>query len=482
MMSKGFKEKFLKNSILSAVGQGLSMIFHFASIMILTRVISKSDFGIYTLIFVISYLLLVLSGLGLDTTLVKFISTEKEEARNSIFTNIFVIKILSLTFFTSLFFLTSQLFLPLFDAKIADFLIYIAILAILGSFRDLLFRVLQSLNLFKKHAITQIISAMSRFLLIIYFYLHVTLNLDNLILIEIITIIVTLITEFIFIPLNRLITKKADNIKLIKMVKFTIPIYFNNILGVVYSQVNLVIIGVLFTPVSIAYYDVGAKIPEAFSKMFNSFTVVFFPNLSILFSERNKPSGEKLVSTSLNSVSIVLTFATLISFLFRNEIIILLFSEKYEESSLVFSLLMLNLTLGALATLLGYTNTSAGHPIVPMKVNIVCSVISIAGSLIMIPQFGYVGAVYALIIMNAVAQVLYVFYLRRINIIVNVLRYTKPIIFLIITVLLYLLLKDDSLLVRLLSISFFLIINWFFVEELKSIFKSIVKFKSENKF
>ncbi|MCZ6703707.1 MAG: oligosaccharide flippase family protein [Ignavibacteria bacterium] len=481
MMSKGFKERFLKNSILSAVGQGFSMIFHFGSIMILTRVISKSDYGVYTLIFVISYFFLVLSGLGLDTTLVKFISSVNKETRKYVFSKVLIIKILSLTFFTALLFLTSQLFFPLFDAKLTDYLIYISILIILGSFRDLFFRVLQGLNLFKKYAITQIISAMSRFLLLIYFYLQGTLNLDNLILTEILTIIVTLIIEFIFIPFKELITNKSDNIELMKMIKFTIPVYFNNILGSLYSQVNLVIIGVLLTPVSIAYYDVGAKIPEAFRKMFNSYILVFFPNLSNLFSEGSKSSGEKLVGTSLNSISLVLAFATLITFLFRNEIVILLFSEKYAESSLVLSLLMLSLTLGALATLLGYTNVSAGHPKVPMKVNIVCSVISIVGSLIMIPRFGYVGAVYALIIMNAVAQVLYIIYLRRINIIVNVLRYTKPIIFLIITVLLYLLLKDDSLLVRLLSISFFLILNWFFVAEFKSIFSSIVKINSKNK-
>lgn len=84
-------------------------------------------------------------------------------------------------------------------------------------------------------------------------------------------------------------------------------------------------------------------------------------------------------------------------------------------------------------------------------------------------------------ILTAVGQGLYIIYLRRINIIVNVLRYTKPIIFLIITVLLYSLLNDDSSLVRLLSISFFLILYWFFVAELKSIFSSIVKINSENK-
>lgn len=474
-MDKSFKKKFLKSSAATALGQGSSILFHFASIMILTRVLTKADFGIYALILVINNLFLILSGLGLDVTLVKFISSGTEEARRSVFTKILLMKLLSLSFFVILFLLAGNLFLPWFDTRITDYLLFIPILFFLGSFRDLFFKVLQGLNYFKKFAITQIISAISRLLLIVYFYLQGNINLDSIILIEILTVIMVLLTEFIFVPFGSLFNIKADSIKLKEIINFALPIYFNNLFGFMYSRINLVIIGVLLNPVSVAYYHVGAKIPQALKKMFNSFILVFFPNLSNLFSEGKKSSGQELINKSLNIISMFFAIIILISFLFRNEIIILLFSEKYVESSLVFALLILNLTFITFANILGYSNLSAGYPKVPMKVNIIVSIISLGGSLLMIPEFGYIGGAYALIITNVIAQALYLFYLRRINIIVDVLRYTKPIILLFIPIALYSLLNNDSVSAKLVTILIFLTLNWFFVTDFKSFLISIVK-------
>ncbi len=160
---------------------------------------------------------------------------------------------------------------------------------------------------------------------------------------------------------------------------------------------------------------------------------------------------------------------------------ILLFSEKYAESSLVFSMLMLNLTFRSLANILGYSNLSAGHPKVPMKVNIVCSVVSLSGSFLMIPQFGYVGAAYSLIIMNTLAQALYILYLNKIELKINIFRYTKPVFLLFITVVLYLLLNIDSISIRIIFICFYLILNWIFVTEFKTILNTVLGFLRKSK-
>jgi len=186
-MDKKFKEKFLRKSAATFIGQAASMAFHFVSIMILTRVISKEDFGIYALILVINNLFLILSSMGLDVTLVKFISSDSDGKKKSVFTRIVSLKILSLLFFVVLFLFAGELFLPYIDKKILDFLYYIPIIFFLGSFRDLFFRVLQGLNFFKRYAITQVVSASSRLLLIVFFLLQGNLNLDNLIFVEIFT-------------------------------------------------------------------------------------------------------------------------------------------------------------------------------------------------------------------------------------------------------------------------------------------------------
>ena len=81
---------------------------------------------------------------------------------------------------------------------------------------------------------------------------------------------------------------------------------------------------------------------------------------------------------------------------------ILIFSDKYFESSMVFAFLMLNFMLWALANLLGYSNLSVEYSKIPIKANIVSMTISITGSILFITEFGYIGAAYALIIMNTI--------------------------------------------------------------------------------
>lgn len=480
-MNKKFKEKFLRGSAATSIGQASSMVFHFVSIMILTRVIAKADFGIYALILVINNMFLILSSFGLDVTLVKFIASDSDEGKGSVFTKILFLKLSSLLLFVAVFLIAGKFFLPLFDEKISEFLFLIPILFFLGSFRDLFFKVLQGLGYFKKYALTQIVSAVSRLLLIVFFLTQDLLNLRNLVYLEIFTTGVVLIVLLFLVPFKRLVQREENNVGIKTILNFSIPIYFNNMFTFLYGRVNLFIIGALMSPVSVAYYDVGAKVSEALKKMLNSFILVFFPNLSNLFSKGDKASAAELINKSLNVISLLLATATLFSFLFRDEIMILLFSEKYAESSLVFSLLMLNLTFRSLANILGYSNLSAGHPKVPMKVNIVCSAVSLSGSFLMIPHFGYVGAAYSLIFMNALAQALYILYLNKIELKISILRYTKPVIFLFITVVIYLVLNIDSISIRIIFMSIYLILNWIFIPEFKTLLITILGFIRKRK-
>jgi len=81
-MDQLFKRNFLKGSTAATIGTVSTMVFHFGSLMLLTRYLSKDEFGIYALILVIVYLFSIIGGFGLEYTLVKFISTDKEESRN----------------------------------------------------------------------------------------------------------------------------------------------------------------------------------------------------------------------------------------------------------------------------------------------------------------------------------------------------------------------------------------------------------------
>jgi O-antigen/teichoic acid export membrane protein len=235
-MDKKFKEKFLRGSAATSFGQAFSMVFHFVSTMILTRVIPKADFGIYALILVINNMFVILSTMGLDVTLVKFISSDSKDEKKSVFTKILSIKFVSLFFFVTVFLVSGKFFLPLFDVKILDFLYYIPILFFLGSLRDLLFKVLQGLHYFKKYALTQIVSAVSRLLLIIIFLIQDQLNLDNLIYIEIFTTGAVLIVLLFLLPYKLIVDRQVKQVSTKTVLNFTLPIYFNAIFTFIRSS------------------------------------------------------------------------------------------------------------------------------------------------------------------------------------------------------------------------------------------------------
>jgi O-antigen/teichoic acid export membrane protein len=474
-MDKNFKKKFLKGSAATSVGQASSMVFHFLSIMLLTRVIPKADFGMYALILVITHQFISFCGFGLETTLVKFISSDSKEENNNIFFNILKLRIFSTLFFVAVFYFTYQLFIPYFDVRIISYTIFIIFIFFFGSFTDLMYRVFQGLNLFWKYAIIQTSSAIIRVLLILFYFLNDTLDLTNLIFIEMYTVMITLAFQLALTPWKTLSGQDGKGASTKKIINFSIPIYFNNLFSSLYRRFNLIIIGAFLSPIEVAYYDIGNKIPFALRKMFNSFILVFFPNLSNLLSRGDKVSGEKLINNTLSIISLVLFSMVLIVYLFKSEIVTLVFSNQYADSALVFSLLMLNLALATISTVLGYSNLAAGYPKVPMKVNIFASIISLGGAFIMVPEFGFIGAAYSLLIMNIFSQILYLLYLNKINLNINVFKYSKPCFFLLLVIALFSIINLDSIIIRVATIILYLCLNWIFVPDFKSFVFSAVK-------
>lgn len=348
-MDKTFKKNFLKGSAAASIGTISSMGFHFLSITVLARVLSVTDFGIYSLIIAVVFVFNTLGSFGLEVTLVKFISSSDPEERDYIFVPIFILKILTTSIIAILFYFTGTLILPLFGEGLVKFGFYISVLFFMGSFRDIFFNLFQGLKYFKKYALVQVSSAAIRVIFIVVFVLLKSLTLNSLILIEIYTTALAIIIQLVNVPYKKVLRPIKDKQIFNSIIKFSLPVYFNNIFDILNARLNLFIIGLYLTPASVAYYDVANKIPTALRKIYASFLIVFFPNLSDLFSNDKKSSGEDLINKSLNIISLLLSFGALISFLFKDEIVVLLYSSKYSESAFAFFLLMFNFLIRSLS-------------------------------------------------------------------------------------------------------------------------------------
>ncbi len=476
-MDKTFKRDFLKGSASASIGQISSMLFHFFSISVLARTMEVREFGLYSLILAITYLFNTLGSFGLEITLVKFITGEAKEDRNKILLPVLIIKFITTTLFCFAFYFLSDLILQLFDKDLGRFTFYITTLIFLGSFRDVFYNLLQGLNLFKKYAIVQTFSAAVRVIFILSFIFLSILNFNTLLMIEVYTAIIAILVLLIVLPFKTLISFKMEIEVYRKIIKFTLPVYFNNIFTIIYGRSNLFIIGIYLTPVSVAYYDVASKIPEALKKMLNSFLLVYFPSVSRLLSGGDKKSAADLMNKSITLFNICLGILVFATFVFSKEIIQVLFSEKYIPVSIAFSMLMFNFLLRTSENIMGYSILSSGHPEIPMKVNITSSIISLGGTILFIPLVGYIGAVYALLLMNITSLFQYNYYLKKLDLRMDFNGFLRPMIILLVSGFMFYLIPSSgkTLLVKTGILVIYLVFNWFYTDEIKSLMKNVKK-------
>ena len=483
-MDKSFKRDFIKGSAAASMGTIVAMVFQFLSIVIITRHVTKEEFGVYVLIIVISTFLDTASGMALEQSLVKFISSADEQERKSTFIPTLIIRIILIFIAVILVVLFRSSLMSLFSFTATEFLYVIIILFILSSFRGLFYNLLQGMNLFKKYASVQTVTSVIRVaLLLIIVYIH-ELTLKNVLLVEMVAVTFTVLLQLAFIPYKEVFhwNMNPDNIK--KIIKFSIPLYLSGISYFVQTQVNVFVISAYLNPVSIANYDVAGKIPQASAKGFQSFIIVFYPNLSRLLSRGERDSALILINKSLLTFSIIINMLLLVSFIFNKEIILLLFSEKYLDSSLAFSLMMVAFYLSAMSNIMGYSLVSAGLPSTTLKVNIAAGIINLIGVFLMVPLLGFIGAVYSLLLTGFASLLFHYLYLTKYDMKIELIRFIKPSLITFMVVLIYYLLTLDNLIFKGILLIVYFIAIYFLLPEAKVIFNQIIKhlfkFKSEN--
>jgi O-antigen/teichoic acid export membrane protein len=194
---------------------------------------------------------------------------------------------------------------------------------------------------------------------------------------------------------------------------------------------------------------------------------VYFPSVSNLFARGKQDDAKRIMNSSLTLLSAGIIFLVLIAFLFADEIVLVLFSKEYLDVSLAFALLMLNFCLRAISNILGYSLVSAGYSSAPVKANIIAVTLNIVGSLILIQMFGYLGAIYSLLLMNITTQIIYEVLLSQARLAPYLIEYLKPFFLLVAALGVYWFFGVSSIPLRLLLLGLYIGACWMFIREVR---------------
>jgi len=473
-MDKSFKEKFLKGSLASTIGQISSVSLHFGSMIIITRYMVKAEFGIFSLILATIVLLQLISGLGLDVTLAKQLAVKDELKKQEGFQKLLSIRVFTLFFISIIFFIISKMFV-LVDSNVNNYIILITIIFSLSSLRDFFYAQLQGLKKFKEYALVQFVSALGKFLIYLTGWQLSILSLDFLVYAELIALVFSFITQQVLVPIKFKFIIKMKLSEVREIFKFSYPLYFNNLLALINNRANAFIISAFLGTISLASYQVANNIPGALTRVYNSFIVVFFPNVATLFSEDRRSEAYRFIEKSNLNINLMIIPFLILTYIFGDEITILFFSAKYIETSFALFLFMIVFYFRSVSSIAGYSLVALGKSLSSFNMNFFGVLFGFISSIILTPILGFEGAIYGIIISRIVSSFLGIYNLRKEQIKVGYISSLIPLIFCLPFIAIYDFLRFDGFYQKLLFLILFFIFELITFKDFRNTLIDVVK-------
>ena len=131
---------------------------------------------------------------------------------------------------------------------------------------------------------------------------------------------------------------------------------------------------------------------------------------------------------------------------------------------------------------MGYSLVSAGLPSTTLKVNIAAASINVIGAFLMIPLWGFMGAVYSILLTSLFSLIFHYLYLIKYEMKIELNNFIKPSLIIISLLLLYYQFMPDNFILKNVLLIVYIIAVYFLLPKAKEIFSEVAshlfKYKS----
>ena len=307
---------------------------NFLLFIFLARYLGPQEFGILNYLLALVFLFTSLSSLGINPVLTNILIKNKRKTNNSIISNSYILR-----FFSSLFgYLIFILFIIYLHGKnvYLSYSIIIGLSIIVKSY-EVLFSYFESKSLSKYIVISQTISLVIVFSLIIFF-LYLEFDIKFIYYCFLVDSLITLfLINIFFFKKERNFLFNLDFRNIYKIIYKSFPVLLSIISIVIYMRIDQVMINLLLSEKDVGIYSVSVRIVEMFHFIPKIIMVSYLP---ILLISKNYTFELIKINSLLFKLSILVIFFI---FALSKYITSILFGEIYMESVLTTILLSISL-------------------------------------------------------------------------------------------------------------------------------------------
>lgn len=415
MESKPKDQYWIKSGFINILQNFSGVFFGFAGFYVLVRLLSKHDFGVWTLFISTTTILEAIRSGLLQNALVKYISSSDKSEHPHIITASFVISgMVSVVCITSI--LVMAPFLSrIWDSPQLVSLLYFYIAIYLFSGMQAQFNGVEQANLrFNGIFITTIIRQGVFFAYVLWAYaFSVQVELIYLVWVQILSALMGMLIAYNFakgnLHLSRSISWPWVN-KLFGYGKYAFGTLISSLLS---GTIDQMMLGALLSPAASGAFNIAVRITNLIDIPGNAVATIVFPQSAKRMESEGKSAIKYLYEKSVGTTLALVVPVVIFLYLFSETVIHFIAGEKYNDSIPLLQITLLYCLLMPFGRLFGNILDSIGRTKVTFYVVIGTATLNLCLNYFFIRSMGVMGAAYATLLSSIVGFLIAQVILRR---------------------------------------------------------------------
>jgi len=407
--------QILSNSKKTLARQVLSILIQLVSIIIIARELGVEGNGQYALAILLPTFMALFLSVGLTSSNIYFVG-KKEFSLTTIYTTSISMGIIIVTIGLACGFLLVKFYgdriFPNIPFEVLMIALFIFPSSLMNSFQ---LSFLQAIEDFSTYNIVSLVQPILFLIMICGLYIFNILTLNNIVLSSLISPFLLLFISTFYVVQKGYAFKLSNysSVYMKRSLSYGLRSHMSNLVAFVNYRADIFLLNLLATPVSVGLYYVAVQIVERLWILSQAMSTVLFPRFVSL--QKDDEKRVRLIAKAFRIVIILTLLASLLLSIFGYYAIGLLFGEDFLDAYFAILFLIPGIVFGAGSRILANAIAAKGKPELNIYTSVFAMVLNIILNIILIPQYGFIGAAVATSIAYTFNSILRIWLFNRIE-------------------------------------------------------------------
>lgn len=395
---------WLKSGFINVIQNFSGVFFGFASFYFLVRVLSKHEFGAWTLFMATVTILEIFRNGLIQNALVRFISSSPLAEHHKITSASFTISgILTLVCIIANLLFAHQVAL-IWKTEELEAMFYLFNIVFILSGILTQFNCIEQANLnYAGVFITNFIRQSSFFIyVLVCFSFDIKISLINLLYIQILGVSASAVVAYFYVRPYLKITFKLYPEWIKKLFNYGKYAFGTSVSSILSTTIDQMMLGVLLSPAAAGSFNIAVRITNLIEIPTNAVATIVFPQSAKRLEAEGVEAIKYLYEKSVGVILAILIPGVLIIFLCSDFVIHFIAGGKYDDSIPLLKVTLLYCILIPYGRQFGTILDSIGRTRTTFIVVVICATINLSLNYIFILEMGVIGAAYATLVSNVI--------------------------------------------------------------------------------